>query len=364
MMTSKALYIHVPFCAHICAYCDFAHVGYQSSLVNQWLEALQTEIASRTIPKDLKTLYLGGGTPVSLREEELKKLLTLLDPYCQGVEEYTIEINPEVMTLEKAKICAKHGVNRASIGFQSSNEVLLKLMGRKHNYAKVQETIAFLKEVGITNFSLDLMYSLPNQSMELLQQSVQDALALKPTHLSLYSLTIEPNTVFARKGLKPAEAELEADMYEWLCAYLPSQGYEQYEIASFAKKGFPSKHNQVYWQYEDFIGLSCGASGKENHERYDKPRSLKAYLKNPLAKKSIPLSKEDEMFESIMMGLRLRKGIHLRHWQDCYKENLLEYYKEAVKKHVDNGNLIMEEAFIHCTKQGFPVLQSILVDFL
>lgn len=363
-MTSKALYLHVPFCAHICAYCDFAHVGYCSSLVNQWLEALKIEIEDKKVPENLETIYLGGGTPVSLQEDELEKLLILLDPYCQKIKEYTIEINPEVMTLEKAKICHRHGINRASIGFQSSDKRLLKLMNRQHDYTEVQETIEFLKKVGITNYSLDLLYSLPGQTMELFQKSVNDALALEPKHLSLYSLTIEPNTLFARKGLKSLEADLEADMYEWICAYLPSQGYEHYEISNFAKKGFESRHNQMYWHYEDFIGLSCGASGKENHERYDKSKNLREYLKNPLEYKKIPLGKEDEQFESIMMGLRLKKGIDLLDWKEKYQENMVKYYDKAFQKHLSNGNLVLEGTYVRCTKKGFPILQSILVDFL
>lgn len=364
MMTSKALYVHVPFCAHICTYCDFTHVIYNDNLVTQWLMALQKEIFYYSLPKNLDTVYLGGGTPVSLKAEYLNKLLCLLDPYCQNVQEYTIEINPEVMNLEKAKICYAHGINRASIGYQSANQKLLHLLGRKHNLNQVAKTIEILNEVGINNISLDIMYSLPGQTMAMLKDTVEKAIILKPNHLSLYSLTIEPNTVFSARGYTALDNDKEADMYDWICSYLPSQGYQQYEIANFAKAGFNSKHNQVYWHYDDFIGLSAGASGKENHCRYDKPKSLKAYLADPCKRYEINLSKYDEMFESIMMGLRLKQGILITAWNNRFQAKLNVTFAQALYKHLRLNNLEIKDGYLRCTKKGYPILQTILVDFL
>ncbi|MBF1101517.1 MAG: radical SAM protein, partial [Solobacterium sp.] len=209
----KHLYLHVPFCRTICSYCDFCHVGYQETVANQWLDAIKTDIQNRHINENLRTIYIGGGTPTALSSSQLDQLLCLLDPYAHTVQEYTIEINPETFDEDKAKILQKHGVNRASIGFQTSDERLLQMMNRHHRLEDVAETMRLLRKYGIDNISLDLMYSLPTQTMESLKKSLQDAIALEPTHLSLYSLTIEPNTVFAKKGYEHLEDDMEADMY-------------------------------------------------------------------------------------------------------------------------------------------------------
>ncbi|MBF1099746.1 MAG: radical SAM family heme chaperone HemW, partial [Solobacterium sp.] len=249
MMTTKPkhLYLHVPFCRTICSYCDFCHVGYQETVANQWLDAIKTDIQNRHINENLRTIYIGGGTPTTLSSSQLDQLLCLLDPYAHMVQEYTIEINPETFDEDKAKMLQKHGVNRASIGFQTSDERLLQMMNRHHRLEDVAETMRLLRKYGIDNISLDLMYSLPTQTMESLKKSLQDAIALEPTHLSLYSLTIEPNTVFAKKGYEHLEDDMEADMYEWICKMLPRYGFVQYEISNFAKAGMISQHNCAYW---------------------------------------------------------------------------------------------------------------------
>lgn len=363
-MTSKALYLHVPFCAHICAYCDFCHWKYSSSLVTKWFEALEKELQASDIPLDLRTIYLGGGTPVSLSEEELDKLLSFLDPYTKEVKEYTIEINPEVMTEEKVIICQNHGINRASIGLQSSDNQLLKLLGRHHRFSQVRECMNLLRKHGIENLSLDLMYSIPSQTLEVWKNSVKDALSLNPTHLSLYSLTIEENTEFGKKQYQSLDSEMEADMYEWMVDYLEHQGFVHYEIANFAKPGYESQHNQVYWNYQDFIGISVGASGKEGHRRYDKTRSFKAYLEQPLERNWIELSEKEEEFEWLMMGLRLKKGVSLLEFQERFQQDFKILFQASIQKHLELGNVLLEGDTLRCSPQGFPILQTILVDFL
>ncbi|MBR2066901.1 MAG: radical SAM family heme chaperone HemW, partial [Solobacterium sp.] len=302
-------YIHIPFCKTICNYCDFTHVIKNKDLVKDWLNALQMEIEGKKIHPFLKTLYLGGGTPSCLDVEDLEHLFKLLQPYSKYVEEYTIEVNPESFTKEKAKLFSRYGINRVSIGYQTSIPSLLKSLGRKHTAMEVLDTMQLLRNEGIDNISLDLMYSIPEQRLEDLKESVDQALSFHPKHLSLYSLTIEENTVFGKKGIQPLEEEVEANMYSFICDYLPRYGYNQYEVSNFALANKESLHNKAYWEYEDFYGLSCGASGKEKEIRYDKPRSLKEYIENPHARNEIVLSEYDQQFEMIMMGLRMKKGI-------------------------------------------------------
>ena len=360
----KHLYLHVPFCRTICSYCDFCHVGYQETLANQWLDAIKADIQNCHINENLRTIYIGGGTPTALSSSQLDQLLSLLDPYTRMVQEYTIEINPETFDEDKAKILQKHGVNRASIGFQTSDEKLLQMMNRHHRLEDVAETMRLLRKYGIDNISLDLMYSLPTQTMESLEKSVQDAIALEPTHLSLYSLTIEPNTVFAKKGYEHLEDDIEADMYEWICKILPQYGYQQYEISNFAKAGMISQHNCAYWNYQDFYGIGCGASGLEGSTRYDIPKNVRKYIEDPSIKDTIELTTQEQMFEAVMMGLRLKEGMYIQLFEERFHTSVLEVYSIQIKKLCNEGKLILEGNRLRCSEEGFEILNSILLEFM
>lgn len=367
MMTGSKLshlYVHVPFCASICGYCDFAHVVYSANTVNAWLEALKKEIEAAHIPEDLSTVYIGGGTPTSLDEQQLDILLSLLDPYVTNACEYTIEINPETLDERKCKVIASHGINRASIGFQTSNETLLKLMGRHHTMDDMRTCTDLLHNAGIDNISLDLMYSLPFQTMDSLKTSIDDALSLRPSHLSLYSLTIEENTVFGKKGYEQLDEDTEADMYEYICKILPYHGFTQYEVSNFAKDGKQSMHNTGYWEYEDFIGIGCGASGKENHVRYDHTANVKAYIADPLKKERIPLSETDEMFERLMMGIRMKKGMDLDMFRNAHGRDFSEVYAGPLNEMLKKGLMEIRNNRLCATDRGYEVMNTLLVEFL
>ena len=368
MMTRKSkpayLYLHVPFCHSICAYCDFCHLVYRHETAEEWLEALQKEIVLKGISKELKTVYIGGGTPSCLTAEELDRLLGLLDPYTGQVQEYTIEINPETMNTEKAEILKKHHVNRASVGFQSSDPSLLKLMGRHHDLKQMEETVGLLRMVGIHNISLDLMYSLPGQNMEMLKQSLKDALNLHPSHLSLYSLTIEENTVFGKRGYHHLDDDTEADMYEYICRTLPLKGYHQYEVSNFALNGYESVHNSAYWNYRDFYGIGMGASGKEGYLRYDNTWSLKEYLQNPLKRSEIHLSEKEAMFEMLMMGIRFKKGMDLSLFEETFHRSFEKVYGQKAEALIQRGLIEYQNNHIRCTDTGYEIMNSILVEFM
>lgn len=360
----EALYLHVPFCRSICYYCDFTHVMYRKETADAWLDVLEKEFASREFNPDLKTVYIGGGTPTSLSEEQLERLLSFLDPYTSHVSEYTCEINPETMDETKAQILYKHGVNRVSIGFQTDNAKLLKNMGRHHTVNDVKHVMDLLRKHGISNISLDLMYSLPEQTMEDLETAIRTAVSLNPNHLSLYSLTVEENTVFGKRGYKSLDEETEADMYEYICQTLPSYGFHQYEVSNFAKVGFESVHNKVYWTYRDFYGVSCGASGKEGYTRYDVTSSLKKYLENPLERDEIPLEKEDAMFEMVMMNLRLKAGMEKSLFEETFGIRFEEAFRGKYETLTEQGLLEVSQTHVKCTEKGFPVLNSVLEELL
>lgn len=366
MITTKPeyLYIHVPFCKSICSYCDFAHTVYNENNVNEWLNAIQNELEYKQINTLLKTIYIGGGTPTSLNKEQLNTLLDLLDPYSKDVEEYTIEINPETLDEDKVDILLNHGINRVSIGLESSDEILLKLMNRKHTYIDVKNCVSLLKEKGISNISLDIMYSVPSQTMSQLEKTVNDALALEPTHLSLYSLTIEENTIFSKKGYEHLDDEVEADMYEYIHATLEKNGYQQYEVSNYCLNGYESKHNSAYWNYEDFYGIGCGASGKEEHKRYDHTKNLKEYISNPIQTIDIPLLKEDEMFEMVMMGIRFVKGMDIDLFESRFHTSFLDVYGDKIQPLLNQQLVEIKDNHFRCTSKGYEIMNTILVELM
>lgn len=363
-MKPKHLYLHVPFCASICSYCDFCRRIYNAGQAELWLQAVKKEIDGKRISGELETVYIGGGTPSCLSAVQLDSLLGLLDPYTACVQEYTIEINPETLNQEKAEILRKHGISRASIGMQTSDPALLKEINRHHTPEQVGTCMSLLRQCGIENISLDLMYSLPGQTMTVLQKSVMDAIALKPSHLSLYSLTIEPNSVFGKKKMQPLDEDTEADMYEWICRTLPTYGYRQYEISNFCLQGRESRHNCAYWNYRDFYGISVGASGKEGYMRYDNTRSLSEYLKNPFARNEIHLSEADASFEMIMMSLRLKKGLDRRLFYETFHKEVQDIYGDTLHHLQDEHLISVTDERICCTERGYEILNDVLEEFL
>lgn len=359
-----ALYVHIPFCRHICWYCDFCRTVYSEAQADAFLAALDKEFSLRKFSVQLDTIYIGGGTPTSLNERQLERLLQLLAPYAREVREYTVEINPETLSEEKAALLAEYGVNRASIGMQSSDAGLLKLMNRRHTFTDVQSCTERLQRHGIENFSLDLMYSLPGQTMKMLESSVEDALSLNPYHLSLYSLSIEENSVFGKRGYEALDEETEADMYEYICRRLQQAGYEHYETSNFARDGKRSLHNTVYWQYRDFYGAGCGASGKEGNVRYDLTRSLKEYIQDPLKRQDTVLTPQEQYFEALMMSLRLREGLDKARFFRMFGVSIDDVYRDEIAEECRRGMLVNTDERLYCTDRGWNLLNEILVDFI
>lgn len=359
----SSMYVHVPFCEQICAYCDFFRCRYHSSLADRWLKRLKKELDEKTI-LPLKTLYIGGGTPSALSFNQLKQLLTILQPYTEGLCEYTMEVNADSLHEDKIALLKEFRVNRISMGAQSFQPDLLKRMERAADYSMIYQRIQQLREAGITNISLDLIYGLPNQTMEMWIKDLEKAVNLPIEHLSLYALTIEPHSKFGREHVAPCDEDLEADFYESAISFLADHGFEQYEISSFAKNRCYSKHNLAYWHYEDFYGIGCGASGKQCHQRYDNTRDISHYLHEGADPIMIPLDKKTEMFEMIMMGLRLTTGVSKQRFQEYFDCACKDVFFDAIQKHIQLQNLKETDTSIQTTKKGMMVLNSVLIDFL
>lgn len=360
---AQALYVHIPFCDAICAYCDFARVLNKPEVVEEYLDVLEAEMKLKDLT-NLKTVYIGGGTPSALTPSQLTRLFTMLDPYTKNLEEYTIEINPESLTREKGLVMKSFGVNRASLGMQVTQNKLLKVIDRKHTIEEVYEAVEVLHSVGIDNISIDLMYGIPTQTIEDLHESLQVLMDFNINHISLYGLTIEPNSKFGRLGYKPAPSDLDASMYELAVDFLAKHGFNRYEISNFAKEGYQSIHNKVYWNYDDFIGLGLHASGKEKHVRYTNNRNLRQYLNGKFEGEIIELTKEDEMFEYLMMNLRLSEGMSISKYNQSFDVDFKEKYQEVIKELQGEGLLLLEDDNVRASAKGLELLFDVLEKFM
>ena len=354
----KHLYIQVPFCNNICFYCDFTHRIYDGNLVDRWLDNLEKEIRINCFNK-YETIYIGGGTPSCLNLRQLERLLILINPYTDNVKEYTIEVNPESLDKDKIELFKKYHINRISMGVQSSNDELLKSLNRRHSFSDVVNCIELLKKNDLNNISIDLMYSLPDQDIEILNRTIDDILSLDIPHISLYSLTVEENTVFGKKGISSLDEDTEADMYELIEKRLKDNNYIHYEVSNYCFNGYESKHNMGYWNYEDFLGLSLGASGKLGNYRYTNTRSFDRYFDNINSKdEEVFLSKKDMMFEHIMMSLRTIYGLDIDQFNKLYGCNLVEEYSKGI------NNPYIETIDNRLICNSLELLNTVLLDFM
>ena len=358
MSDIKHLYIHVPFCNSICYYCDFCHITYNSNIVDKWLEYLEKEIR-RSCLNQYETIYIGGGTPSCLNLRQLERLLILLNPYTDKVKEYTIEVNPESLDIDKINLFKKYHINRISMGVQSSDDEILNKLNRKHTFSNVIDSIKLLKDNGFNNISVDLMYSLPDQSVDILNKTIDDILALDVPHISLYSLTIEENSVFGKRGIRSLDEDIEADMYELIEKRLIENNYIHYEVSNYCRKGYESRHNLGYWNYNDFLGLSLGASGKIGNYRYTNTRSFDRYFDDINSKdEELYLSKKEMMFENIMMSLRTIYGLDIDEFNRTYDVDFINEYS----RQLNNDKLIIRDNHLICI--DLEILNNILLEFL
>ncbi|MGI6509463.1 MAG: radical SAM family heme chaperone HemW [Erysipelotrichaceae bacterium] len=358
----KGLYVHIPFCNSICGYCDFARTKYNSVLADKYLSHLEKELSE--IKQDsFYTVYIGGGTPTSLNEKQLERLLKMLSGFTID-QEYTVEINPENFNMEKALLIKRYGVNRVSIGVQTFDEGLLAHMGRKHTNADVKNALKYLDEVGIYNRSIDLIFGFKTQTLSNVLTDLQKAVRLDITHISIYDLEIYPQTIFGIKKYEKLDEETCFIMYQSIVEYLNAHGYRQYETSNFALGKYQSSHNKLYWKYEDFKGVGLSASSKIKNIRTDNTSNFTDYLNGRYIASTIILSDEEVIFEAIMMNLRMNEGINIKEFDERFNCNILEKYHQEIEKNIKKGLLEVKNGFLKTTNQGIFVLNDILVDFM
>lgn len=320
-------YIHIPFCNNICSYCDFCKLLYNKKIVSSYLEELTKEITSIYQGEELKTIYIGGGTPSALSLEELETLFKILASLNKSKEiEYTIEGNFESTTREKLMLYKKYGINRLSFGLESISPKNLQFLERTVIKNQVEEVIKIARELGFNNINIDLMYALPNETKEDLQRDLDYLLSLKVEHISTYSLIIEPNTKLSIKNTQNIDEDLDYEMYELICGELHKNNYNHYEISNFSKRGYESKHNLCYWNNDEYYGFGLGASSYLNNQRITNTKSITKYLKGEYQFDIETLTKKDKIEYEIILNLRKSSGINLKIFKEKYQKELKEFF--------------------------------------
>lgn len=375
---SKAAYIHIPFCEHICHYCDFNKVFLQGQPVDQYIGFMkkEMELTIQEAPTShLRSIFVGGGTPTALNEQQLETL-------CQGIRdilpfnsetEFTFEANPGDLSKEKLQILYDAGVNRLSFGVQTFNDELLERIGRVHRAKDVFKSIEHAKQAGFKNISVDLIYSLPGQTLADFKETLHTSFSLDIQHYSGYSLIIEPKTVFynlMRKGRLPLPGEdTEAAMFEELMEQMDKHGYHQYEISNFALPGYESQHNLTYWNNDEYYGFGAGAHSYVNGRRRSNYGPLKKYME-PLKQGQFPTleetkpTKAEKMEEEMFLGLRKNEGVSIPRFIKRYEVSPLDLFANEMAVLTEKKLIIVENNFIRLTKKGRFLGNEVFQSFL
>ena len=354
MNNIHSLYIHIPFCNKICDYCDFTKLQYFRNFAIDYLKALKDELNSYHI-SNLKTIYVGGGTPTALEDDLFLELLELIDPYKEGVKEYTFEANPESLSLNKIKMLKEHGVNRISLGVQTTNDKILKAINRDHSFVQVKEAIKNLKENGINNINVDLILGLPHTSENILKEDLKKILSLDVKHISCYGLTVNPHTVLFNKGFKEPEGDILRRYYDIVEEILTKHDFIHYEVSNWAKSGYESEHNLTYWRNYEYYGVGLGASGYISETRYKNTVNLSQYLNRVFINEKENVSSRDKFVYQVMLNLRTIEGLDIKYLKD--KEAVVEDF-------INKGLLIKSGNKVIPTYEGMMILDQIVLQLI
>ena len=359
----ESAYIHIPFCDTICSYCDFCKFIRNDEWINKYLNALEKEINTKYKGEILNTIYIGGGTPSCLNLEQLIKLFNIIKVLNRNKEyEFTFECNIENITKDKLKLLYDNGVNRLSIGIQTFNEKYLTFLNRNHTKQEIIEKINLAKEIGFKNINIDLIYGLNNQTLEELNEDIEEFLKLDITHISTYSLIIEPNTKIYINNYNNIDEDIDFEMYKLICNKLKDNGYNHYEISNFSKVGYESKHNLTYWNNNEYYGFGLGASGYIDNIRYENTRSFNKYLSGEYVKESHKLDLNEIIENEFILGLRKINGINKEIFKNKYNKDIKNI--EVVNKLLECNNLLEDEKNIYINPDYIYVSNDILVEFI
>ncbi len=366
----RAAYVHVPFCAHRCGYCDFAIAVGHDDLRDQYVDAIAVELMSLDRPQEVDTLFLGGGTPSHLSAPQLARLLGILLrwlPLRPG-HEFSIEANPDSLDADKVAILADHGVNRVSLGAQSFQPRLLQALGRQHSADEVPLAVERVR-THIDVVSLDLIFGVPGQTLGEWQDDLRRALALAPDHIATYGLTYEKGTPLwkerQRGTVRSLDEEAELSLYSWAIDTLEAAGFEQYELSTFAQRGRRCRHNSVYWANRAYFGFGMGAARYLNGRREVNTRSLHTYLRRALAGQSPTFQAEElppdeRARETLALGLRRAEGVSRTGFHEQTGLELDSLAGPAISRQVGLGVLRDDGERVELTRRGKYVADAVI----
>ncbi|MFR8104568.1 MAG: radical SAM family heme chaperone HemW [Clostridia bacterium] len=383
-MRKIGIYIHIPFCKQKCSYCDFVSFPKDKSIQEQYIQALIKEIKERKIELQnlqeecqASTVYVGGGTPSYIEANAIKQILEEIKQVyrIENDAEFTIEMNPGTISEEKLRIYKESGINRISIGLQTTQDNLLKQIGRIHTYEQFLENYKLARKLGFSNINVDLMIGLPNQNMKNVEESIERVIKLNPEHISVYSLILEEGTKLYEQYLKnelelPTE-EMERDMYWKVKEKLEKAGYRQYEISNFAKQGKESKHNLACWNQKEYLGFGLAAHSYLENTRYSNTEDIEEYMKNielgKLTKNRIlheTQTEEDKRKEYMLLGLRKIEGVSISKFKEKFVQNPLFLFRKELNRLVEENLITVELDQIKLTPKGLNLANIVWEEFV
>lgn len=359
-MDKKSVYIHIPFCNSICSYCDFPKV--YNSVCNKelYLDSLEKEIQKNYKREDINTIYIGGGTPSVLSNEELIRLFEIINLFKKdNLKEFTIECNIESITEDKLKIFKQYGINRISIGIESFQKKIISILNRNHTKKEAINKILLVKKY-FDNINIDLMYAIPKQKISDLKKDLKIFFKLDIPHISYYSLIIEPHTVLYNNKIEYINSDLDYKMYQFICKKLKK--YNHYEISNFSKKGYESIHNLTYWNNEEYYGFGMGASGYINGNRYQNTRNIHDYINGIYKIEENKLNEKEKMEEEMFLGLRKLEGVNIRKFEQKYHKKIDDVFD--IDNLLKKGLLEQNDEYIYIPLRNIYISNEIMMEFI
>lgn len=402
-MNGLEIYIHIPFCVKKCDYCDFLSAPADLETKEKYVEALINEIKlnkNKMSEYVVDTVFIGGGTPSLLEENQISKIMSVLRDNCNMSEnpEITIECNPGTITESKLLEYKKSGINRISFGLQSANDEELKSIGRIHNYAGFLESYNLARKCGFDNINVDLMSALPGQTLKSYEETLNKVVRLEPEHISAYSLIVEENTLMYDRVKKAQikginilpDEESERKMYYLTNNILRSNGYRKYEISNYSKPGKECKHNIGYWQRKEYLGFGIGAASLYKENRYNNISDINKYIEvltnnikensinnvgnssevenqvnilNSIVKNLQQLTERDRMEEFMFLGLRMMEGVSMEKFERYFGKPYMEVYGKVQKRMEDKRFLINDNGYVKLTEFGIDLSNYVMSEF-
>lgn len=377
-MKNLSLYIHIPFCISKCSYCDFLSFTDKDEKIEEYINALLIELElykEKFTNYQIKTIFIGGGTPSSIDEKYIEKLLQyIMENYnVENLEEVSLEANPGTLSRRKIKTYIDSGINRISLGAQSLNDDMLKAIGRIHSSKDVYDSFKIIKEMGINNINIDLMFGLPNQKLDDVLDSLNKVIGLGVKHISYYGLILEENTKLYNlykngKTTFPKEEE-ERKMYHNIIRILKNNGYNHYEISNFSLPRYECRHNLVYWDVNPYLGIGLNSHSNMGGKRFSNTSNIEDYI-NKLNKEILPVTYMEKIYinveieEFCILGLRKIAGIDKIEFKRRFNMDIEDIYKKQIEKHIKSGLITNTKDSIKLTSKGLDLSNLVEVDFL